>query len=211
MRTCAVLIILSAGLCLAGTPYLSPAPETTGEVLWENPYSYDELDSHWESFGMWHCMDNFTLDEVNSIGAFVFWAIYEEDPDTYELEVVIYESRGGYPGAAIGERVLVDTDNITQIDTGDDSWGYDLYETHIDLNPEDVYKEVEPGIYWLEVYSPNCQAMHWICGYPGDMVHAHYFNGELDQHAADGFFVVEDASTMPIEDDSWGAIKADAR
>ena len=202
MKKIALLLVLIAGMApAAGGSALTINPATNGSVLWENPYDYDLLVDGLYSYDINHATDDFVLDNQSELEAIVFYVAYS-GTHPRDLQVAIYQDVSGSPGSEQW-RVTVDSSNITDTDTGDDNWGYDLWETRLELDPADVYEDLAPGTYWLEVYDPHDEVFGWFCENTGNF---QYYGGTVFDFSA--FFVVEGTPNSAVVGSSWGAIKA---
>ncbi len=200
-KTPPLLLVLIAGMApAAGGTVLAGNPLPMGDILWEHPYDYSTLDDGYYINAGRLCQDDFVIDSQSDIEAFTVWTVYDNSHPR-NLEVALYNDNGGSPGSEFW-RVTVDAANITDTDTGDDNWGYDLWETRLELDPADVYEDLAPGTYWFEVSDPGTLMAAWLGSLGGNM----YYIGNPTAH--DAFFVVEGTPNSAVVGSSWGAIKA---
>ncbi len=201
MRKMLLIICLIAGLATAdGAVPLHSDYEPTGDILWENPYDFALLSDGLYSYYHNHATDDFVLDSQSQLEAVILYTAYEE-AHPRDLELAVYEDDAGSPGPELW-RITVSGDNITDIDTGDDAFSFDIWETRLELDPAD-YQELPTGTHWLEVYDPTDQLFGWFCEDGGNF--QIYGHTVFDYSA---FFIVEGTPNSPVHPASWGAIKA---
>ncbi|MCD4733040.1 hypothetical protein K8R78_02250 [bacterium] len=179
--------------------YSSDNFEPLTDVLWENPYDYSLLTEGAYSYSTYHSQDDFVLTTESSLEGFELWTCYSgSHPRT--LEVALFADDGGSPGTELW-RVTVDPGNITDTDTGDDKWGFDLFHTVILLDPADYHTEAA-GTYWVEFYDPGGTLFAWLCEDGGNL-HQNDWESWFD-----AFFAVLTNVGSTIEETTWGQIKA---
>ena len=98
---------------------------------------------------------------------------------------------------------MADITDVTDIDTGDDLYGVDVYHTKLLLNEED-YIFIEAGeTYWLELYWTGFIDCGWLCENVGNARQ----NGH-EYYLSTFFRILGTPSGEGVEPASWGEIKA---
>jgi len=201
MQKMLLIICLIAGQVTAdGAVPLHSDYQPAGDILWQNPYDYGLVTDGLYSYHGSHATDDFVLDSQSRLEAVMLYTAYEE-AHPRDLELAAYEDVAGSPGSELW-RITVSGNNITDTNTGDDAFGFDIWETRLELDPAD-YHELPAGTYWLEVYDPTDKLFGWYCEDDGNF---QIYGGTVFDHSA--FFTVEGTPNSAVHPASWGAIKA---
>ena len=198
MKKTLLLSLLIVSVALAGLTTWSPTDEPTEEVLWENPYPFADLDDGKYASGDLHCQDDFLLTEDAIIEGFECWSLFEDGP-MGDYQLTLYDDDGGSPGDQLWQAV---PSSVSNTDTGDDAFGYDVYHTELSLDSDDFYQVTSGATYWIEIYGLGDSIFYWVCADGGNM---HRNGTDL---GADAFFRVLGTINTALETASWGAIKA---
>ncbi len=198
MRWINIVMVFIVGAAFAGGEYaVHPAPPLP-YVLWANQYDYELLTQALPSNGGNRTQDDFELENSGWIKGFECWFIYNGNhPQPFEL--TIRYDHYGRPGGTFWTAYVTD---VTDGDTGDDFWEYDVWHTQLLLDEED-YVYIEAGTpYWLEIFWTGFISGYWCCGDGGN---AHW-NGV--EYPLSVFFTVLGTPGSGVEESSWGEIKA---
>lgn len=120
-----------------------------------NLYSYSRLTNHLECNFSWgyFVANDFELTGLNNIiEEITFWVIDCYIPE--EINVMFYDDGVNGPSSLLD----VISKDFTLTDTGDDKWGYDIYECFIEFSP---YIEYTPGQYWVS-FDPVGGQFDWL-------------------------------------------------
>ncbi|MCK4593317.1 hypothetical protein KAU45_02360 [bacterium] len=171
------------------------------EILWENPYEYWLVSWIIPSSGPSHAQDDFRLETFAWVKGFECWFLYGKNhplpPLPFEL-TMRYDDLGS-PGDTFWTAYVTD---VTDTDTGDDLFGFDIWHILLLLDEEDyIYIDVRSWL-WLEIYWTGYSGA-WVCEDGGN---AHY-NGERLSLSC-FFTVLGTPSGAGVEESSWGEIKA---
>lgn len=212
MRIILALLVV-ASLALAGQANFghigtgvggNPSQGGTDATLYEQPYDFPNIANgiyvHAPQFGG---ADNFTFSAEAEVATITFWTVFTGSGHPYDIAVDIYEDNGGTLGAHFwGETVpgAYQTETLT----GDQSWGYDLYQSDLELQNRPT---VPAGDYWLAMSVLGASdPVGWLVCNPTYPPNMYQYNNGWGVVAYDGWFGLysEDALTRS----SWGSIKS---
>ncbi len=192
------LIVIGAAAWGGGVARTAPPPPDL-QVLWENTYDYELIAGSLRSNGGYHTQDDFIFGESGVIMGFDCWFCYDGNHPKPFTAIIFYD----YGGNPSGRRWMADITDVTDIDTGDDSYGDDVYRTELRLDEED-YVFIEAGTtFWLELYWNGLLNGYWLCEMGGNA----HCNG--DEYNLSTFFTILGVpSGEGVQSASWGEIKA---
>jgi hypothetical protein len=180
---------------------VSPCPEASDlEVLWANPYDFALLSWILESWGDYRTQDDFILTSSGWVKGFECWFLYADSPHPQPFEVTLRYYDHGHPGDIFWTAHVTD---VTDTNTGDDLFGFDVWHSLLLLDEEDyVFIEAGPP-HWLEIYWTGYGGA-WCCEEDGNA----YSDGrEWDLSVF--FTVLGTPSGAAVQPASWGEIKAE--
>jgi hypothetical protein len=170
------------------------------EVLWENPYEFELVSWILPSSGMYRAQDDFRLENFAWVKGFECWFLYADSPHPQPFELTMRYDDIGSPGETFWTAYATD---VTDTDTGDDLFGFDVWHTKIILDEEDyIFIDVRSWI-WLEMYWTGYDGA-WCCEDGGNA----YLNG-VKRNLSCFFTVLGTPSGEDVEVASWGEIKAE--
>lgn len=194
----------------SGSGYGGPGTDAN---VFDQPYDFTALIN---GFAHTEMVDDFILGSDATIQAIQMWLIYSgSNPTTTEL--FILEDSGDSDPATATE-IWRETVDCTHIDTGDDQWGFDIWETTYTLTA-DAYPDLTAGTrYWLGLVFqlPGGGQEYWLVE---DPVWGSYLwttdgttwwrsdSPDTFAQAADAFFALYD-SPVALQRDTWGSIKS---
>ncbi|MCD4708515.1 MAG: hypothetical protein K8S62_12355 [Candidatus Sabulitectum sp.] len=206
-----IIFLLVTGILFAESDYgyissggTSSPPQPADGTLYEQPYDFPNLANaiyvHGPSYGG---ADNFTFTSEATVKSITFWMVFSSSAHPFDIAVDIYENTGGTFGSHIwGETVpgAYQTETLT----GDQSWGFDLYQSDLQLQD---YPAIPAGDYWLAMSvlgSPD-NAGWLVCDptYPPNMKQ---YNGSWTTVNYDGWFGLYDHD-VALSRTTWADIK----
>ncbi len=217
------LLLLSTASILADQPLvLSPrrvqgtGPITIDGLVYSQTYDFGHIIGGAPISGIldrWLC-DDFELDNDYYISDVYVWMIWTGEQASL-MNLVISEDDTGDSDPNTNIDVWAETVPCSHTDTGDNIWGYDIYETHCVINA-DVYPELDSGKhYYFEVQadvSDSCFILFsvyfigdycWFDDGSGVWVRSDYMFGMY----SDMFFDFYGEPVSALEPETWGSIK----
>ncbi len=225
MKSSTIVLFLLAASILADQPlFLSPhhvhrnvPNEVTlnDDLVYSQRYMFEKLYegcSNYSGGNRWVC-DDFELDGDYYVTEMHVWMIWTGAQAT-TMNLVISEDD------------LLDWDPNTNIDvwaesvpctntfTGDNNWGYDIYETYCIINA-DSYPELNAGVhYYFETQSETYDNSFILCpeNFIGDCIWYDDGCGEWERPEnfcpnPDLFFEFYGEPVSALESETWGSIK----
>jgi hypothetical protein len=194
-----VLVTLVCLMAALGGAVGTQTPPPDLEVLWEFPYEYELVVSALRSNGGYRTQDDFIFENSGVVKGFECWFCYDGNhPKPYEG--TIFYDHNGWPGSRYW---IADITDVTDTDTGDDWYDFDVYRTTLLLDEED-YVFIEAGeLLWLELYWDGLLNGYWLCALGGN-AHCNHHEYNLSTF----FTILGTPSEEGVESASWGEIKA---
>jgi len=219
-----IVLFLTVFSALAFADGASPLgaihPTATGSVdddplLWAQPYSSATLQNGYRyydtSTGEGYMVDDFFGGGEFTIKSIRIWMIYQgANPETYEVAFI---EDAGDANPNNGTVAWSGTMTCTHVDTGDDLWGYDIWETtgvlsnYPTLPSFDRYWLVlrfQGEEYWL-VQPPVSGSYPWLG--PTTIELLSCADPSMYGETSDSYFALY-APPVPIVRESWGSIKS---
>jgi len=219
MKLVTLCLALCAALAFAGSHSELGAVEPSGSgtagagtdaLVFSQTYSFAALVN---GFGHTVAADDFILSADASLQNIRIWMIYSSgNPTTYDLAIA-QDAGDSNPGNA--STVWSETVPCTHVDTGDDNWGFDIYETTC---PISSYPSLTAGQrYWLILtFDTGVGTQYWLVEDP--VWGSYCWTGDgttwwrsddvaTFDYAADFFFELYD-SPVVLERETWGSIKS---
>jgi hypothetical protein len=181
----------------------------TDAIVFDQVYSYAALVNGYQHIQM---ADDFILAQDASIQNIRMWMIYTSTmPVSYDLAIA-QDNGDSDPNTATV--IWSETVPCTHFDTGDDQWGYDIWETTFAISPTDVYPSLTAGVrYWL-IFNFTATEF-WLVEDPVWGSYAWTSDGatwyrtdspSTFNYAADAFFQLYD-TPVALARETWGSIK----
>ena len=182
---------------------------STDGVVFSQVYSFANLINGYRHIEM---ADDLILSATASIQNIRVWMIYTGGmPTDYDLA---FAQDAGDSDPNNATYVWSETVPCTHVDTGDDNWGFDIYETTCAISPTDTYPSLTAGLrYWLILVFKGDE--FWLVEDPVWGSYAWTYSGTTwyrtddpytFDYAVDAFFELYD-SPVPIERETWGSRK----
>lgn len=219
MRKKLLFILLVAGMAFASSSDLghrdgaampTQSPANPGEFPVDNPYDYGALTNGLACYSAngWYLANDFEVDYVGDVCDYCIWII--DNGTASSIDSMFYDGDASGPGSLLGVQSGVGT--LT--DTGDDNWGYDLYECVVALDADYV---ITAQYYWMS-FDPVGGFYYWLTpDHDGTWGAEAYFSEDggyswsdsttMWGTAYDNFWVIWPA--WAIEEITWGQIKAE--
>ena len=147
-------------------------------LVYSQTYDFAELINGYSNYaaGDRWVADDFELTETYSIDSMIVWMIWTGGMGS-TMNLVISEDNGDSdPNTAVD--VWAESAPCTNVFTGDTNWGYDIYETTIDINATDVHPLLDGGVhYWLETQADVTDNCFTLVGTPGILSYTWYNDG----------------------------------
>ena len=210
MKSIFLLFILTAVLLAAFDfgyiPGGSSNPaDPSWDALYEQPYDFPNIANgiyvHSPQFGG---ADNFTLTSSYEVHVITFWTVFTGAVHPYDIAVDIYQDASGALGTHVwGETVPAAYQTETL--TGDQSWGFDLYRSDLQLQ---TFPTIAAGDYWLVMSVLGAtDPVGWLVSdplYPPNMMQKNTTWGTV---AYDGWFGLYDHD-VSLSRTTWADIKS---
>jgi hypothetical protein len=205
-------VVACFAICMAGSNFGyvgtgaagNPGASTDG-TLYEQPYDFPTLSNgiyvHGPQFGG---ADNFTFAAEATVKSITFWTVFTDAGHPYDIAVDIYLDSGGTMGSHFwGETVPAAYQTETL--TGDQSWGYNLYRSDLQLQD---YPTLPAGNYWLAMSVLGAaQPVGWLVCDPTYPPNMYQYNNGWGTVAYDGWFGLYDHD-VALSRTTWGSIKS---
>lgn len=156
--------------------------------------------------------DDFELTADYDVREIVVWMIWTAGQAT-EMNMAILSDDAGDSNPATATEVWSEAVPCVNVDTGDDNWGYDIWETTCTVNT-DVYPELSTGIhYYLQVQAEVADNCYILVSpnYVADLV---WFFGDSGWQRSDVAFGEDSdlyfdlfGELTAIESMTWGSVK----
>ncbi|OPL18418.1 MAG: hypothetical protein AVO35_06125 [Candidatus Aegiribacteria sp. MLS_C] len=211
-----LLVLILPALSLAGSDHLGFVHPSgpghggpTDAIVFDQGYSFAALVNGYQHIQM---ADDFILSADASIQNIRMWVIYVSTPPTsYDLAIA-QDNGDSDPNTA----TTIWSENVpcTHVDTGDDQWGYDIWETTFEISETDVYPSLTAGVrYWL-IFNFTATE-YWLVEDPVWGSYAWTSDGSTwyrtdspstFDYAADAFFQLYD-TPVALDRETWANIK----
>jgi hypothetical protein len=181
----------------------------TDAIVFDQPYSFAALVNGYQHIQM---ADDFILSYDTSIQNIRMWMIYVSgNPASYDL-AISQDAGDSDPNNAT--TVWSETVPCTHVDTGDDNWGYDIWETTFEIPETDLWPSLTGGDrYWLILNFTASE--YWLVEDPVWGSYSWTSDGttwyrtdspSTFNYAADAFFQLYD-SPVALVRETWANIK----
>lgn len=206
------VILIVAAIAFARTDFgyvgtgdtTNPAPASDG-TLYEQPYDFPNLSNgiyvHQPTFGG---ADNFTFTASAEVRSITFWTVFTGAGHPFDIAVDIYEDASGTMGNHFwGETVPAAYQTETL--TGDQSWGFDLYRSDLQLQN---FPTVPAGDYWLSMsVIGSTDPVGWLVCDPTYPPNMYQYNNGWATVLYDGWFGLYDHD-VSLSRNTWAFIKS---
>ena len=147
-------------------------------LCYSQTYDYAELINGYSNYGAgdrW-VADDFELTESYYIDSVVVWMIWTGGMGS-DFNLVFSEDAGDSDPNNSTD-VWAESAPCTNVFTGDQNWGYDIYETTIDINASDTHPYLTGGVhYWFESQADVTDNCFVLVGTPGILSYTWYNDG----------------------------------
>ncbi len=187
----------------SGSVY-DPQPQTDN-AIYEQPYDFAALTNGiYVSGPQFAGADNFTVASAAEVKSITFWTVFTGAGHPFDIAVDIYEDASGSMGTQIwGETVPAAYQTETL--TGDQSWGFDLYRSDLQLQS---YPTLPAGDYWVSMSALGASdPVGWLVCDPTYPPNMYQYNNGWGVVAYDGYFGLYDHD-VALSRTSWGSIKS---
>lgn len=190
MKVCVFLLILSVSSIYADT----------GDAIFSQPYSFDELANCVQSASL---IDDFIPNFSGDCSEAIVWMVFAGTPIT-DLYIKIAQNTGS-PNPNSSLTVYAGEVPVELVDTGDEWYGYTIYQVNITLST--TIQLVEGLLYWFEVGTEP--GSYWAYKEPATFGYGmwKYEAGHfVTMGNTDGFFELR--TPVALERSSWAAVKS---
>lgn len=198
--------------------YIGPAtvtPSSSDAAVYSQPYDFGALVNGYgvQSGGNYVGADDFTPAHSGTVNEIELWMIYTgAHPCDFNLFVYNDDSDTGHQPGSVHWSQTVPSSQVTDQDTGDDEWGYDIYHTTIYLGT-DGFSVSAGTMYWLGVQTVGSDVSYWLVT---DVTWAEPAMWSLDNGSTwqspgadvECFFILNDDGTS-LSPSTWGGIKSE--
>lgn len=136
-----------------------PSPPTDG-TLYSQPYNFANIRDAFYIQGNNIGADDFIIATDANVNQVELWLIYFGATHPVDLDIVVYDDIGDTHPGSVFWTGTVPAAQITEVDTGDDISGHDIYNVTVDLG--DGFSVSAGDKYWLGVHATGTDYVAWV-------------------------------------------------